>query len=244
VKVMLLAAGKGTRMFPLTAHTPKPLLKVGGLSLIEHQILKLRANGFTEFVINHAWLGKQIETALGDGSRYDVSIQWSREAEPLETAGGILQALSLLGTEPFMIVNADIWTNYPFASLRHKLNSGDLAHLVLVPNPEHHPNGDFALDSQQYLQLPDLSGLSELQLQSASQPSAAQLKTYTYSGIAVYSPVLFAGVTDKIYPLLPLLKRAIAEHRASGECFAGEWLDVGTPERLEWLDNKIRGEHE
>jgi N-acetyl-alpha-D-muramate 1-phosphate uridylyltransferase len=243
MKVMLLAAGKGSRMLPLTAHTPKPLLQVGGLSLIEHQILKLRANGFTEFVINHAWLGAQIETALGDGSRYGVRIQWSREAEPLETAGGILQALPLLGTEPFMIVNADIWTDYPFASLRNKLNSGDLAHLVLVPNPEHHRKGDFALDSQLYLQLPHL----QLPLASTgSEPAQSSIynSTYTYSGIAVYSPALFAGVTEKIYPLLPLLKRAIAEHRASGECFAGQWLDVGTPERLQWLDNKIRGQHE
>jgi MurNAc alpha-1-phosphate uridylyltransferase len=223
MKVMLLAAGKGTRMLPLTATLPKPLLKVGGLSLIEHQILKLKAAGFTDFVINHAWLGLQIEQALGDGSRYGVHIAWSREDEPLETAGGIVQALPLLGSDPFVLVNADIWTDFDFGRLRTALPANGLAHLVLVPNPQHHPRGDFVLDASAHLLL----------------PGAISATAYTYSGIAVYHPLLFAGVTERKYPLLPLLKNAIAQGRASGQFHAGEWLDVGTPERLHELDHRL-----
>jgi MurNAc alpha-1-phosphate uridylyltransferase len=223
MKVMLLAAGKGTRMLPLTANTPKPLLKVGGLSLIEHQILKLKAGGFTDFVINHAWLGLQIEQTLGDGSLHGVSIAWSREDEPLETAGGIVQALPLLGSAPFLIVNADIWTDFDFSVLRNALRDGGLAHLVLVPNPQHHLRGDFVLAADGQLLLP-------------SQGSAA---TFTYSGIAVYDPALFAGVTERKYPLLPLLKQAIAQQGASGQVHNGDWLDVGTPERLHELDQRL-----
>ena len=220
MKAMLLAAGKGTRMLPLTATTPKPLLTAGGRTLIEHQIRKLKAAGFTEFVINHAWLGAQIEAALGDGSKLGVKIGWSREGEPLETAGGILRALPLLGTEPFVIVNADIWTDYSFAKLRTALSKNDLAHLVLVSNPEHHPRGDFSL----------ASGRLE-QLQTTQR--------YTYSGIAVFHPQLFAGMSDGKAPLLPLLQKAIALGRASGEFFDGDWVDVGTPERLAALDRRI-----
>jgi MurNAc alpha-1-phosphate uridylyltransferase len=223
MKAMLLAAGKGTRMLPLTEHTPKPLLKAGGRSLIEHQIRKLAAAGFTELVINHAWLGAQLEQALGDGSSYGVSIAWSREHEPLETAGGILQALPLLGASPFLVVNADIWTDYPFAALRASLRDGMQAHLVLVGNPEHHQRGDFVLNESGHLALP------------AAQADV----TYTYSGIAVYHPALFAGVSERRHPLLPVLKKAIAAQVASGEVFTGTWLDVGTPERLQWLDAQL-----
>lgn len=223
MKVMLLAAGKGTRMLPLTEFTPKPLLKAGGLSLIEHQIVKLKTAGFSDFVINHAWLGMQIEQALGDGSRYGVRIAWSREDEPLETAGGIVQALPLLGAAPFAVVNADIWTDFDFARLHGALPANGLAHLVLVPNPAHHPRGDFTLAADSQLLLP--------------QPGDAT--THTYSGIAVYEPALFAGVTERKYPLLPLLKSAIAQHRASAQLHAGDWLDVGTPERLHELDQRL-----
>ncbi|MES2606163.1 MAG: nucleotidyltransferase family protein [Pseudomonadota bacterium] len=223
MKVMLLAAGKGTRMLPLTAATPKPLLKVGGLSLIEHQILKLKATGFVDFVINHAWLGMQIEQALGDGSRYGVRIAWSREEEPLETAGGIVQALPLLGAEPFLIVNADIWTDFPFAELKTALPAGGLAHLVLVPNPSHHPRGDFVLHADRQLALP-------------APPNDS---TFTYSGIAVYHPSLFANVSERKYPLLPLLKQAIAENKATAQVHRGQWLDIGTPERLQELDSQL-----
>lgn len=220
MKAMLLAAGKGTRMLPLTATTPKPLLKAGGVTLIEHQIRKLKTAGFTDFVINHAWLGPQIEAALGDGSRLGVTILWSREGEPLETAGGIVRALPLLGAKPFAIVNADIWTDYPFVKLKTALAANDLAHLVLVPNPEHHTRGDFSLTS------------GRLHQQQNAQ-------RYTYSGIAVFHPQLFAGMSDGKAPLLPLLQKAIGLGRASGAVFDGDWVDVGTPERLAALDRRV-----
>lgn len=223
MKVMLLAAGKGTRMLPLTAATPKPLLKAGGLTLIEHQIRKLQAQGFAEFVINHAWLGMQIEQALGDGSALGVSIQWSREEEPLETAGGIVRALPLLGPEPFAVVNADIWTDYPFAALKTALRTDDLVHLVLVSNPAHHPAGDFALSTAGRL-----------------LPKAVATPSYTYSGIAVFDPHLFAGMAGGKAPLLPLLNKALAQARAGGTRFDGAWIDVGTPERLAALDAHLR----
>lgn len=222
MKAMLLAAGKGTRMMPLTATTPKPLLKAAGLSLIEHQIVKLRGAGFTDLVINHAWLGMQLETALGDGSKHRVTIAWSREDEPLETAGGIVQALPLLGAGPFVVVNADVWTDFRFARLRLALKEGKQVHLVLVPNPEHHPRGDFSLGEQGNLLLPQ-----------------AGLPTYTYSGIAVFDPSLFAGVSERKYPLLPLLKEAIASGTATAQVYRGEWSDIGTPERLRELDRRL-----
>jgi N-acetyl-alpha-D-muramate 1-phosphate uridylyltransferase len=221
MKAMLLAAGKGTRMLPLTATTPKPLLKAGGVTLIEHQIRKLKAAGFTDFVINHAWLGAQIEAALGDGNKLGVQISWSREGEPLETAGGIVRALPLLGAEPFALVNADIWTDYAFVKLKTALGQKDLAHLVLVPNPEHHPRGDFSIAA------------GRLQQQQDAQ-------RYTYSGIAVFDPGLFAGIGDGRAPLLPLLQKAIGLGRASGEVFNGSWIDVGTPERLAALDASLQ----
>lgn len=223
MKVMLLAAGKGTRMQPLTAHTPKPLLRAGGMTLIEHQIHKLARAGFDELVINHAWLGEQLEQALGDGAALGVNIQWSREKQPLETAGGIIQALPLLGEEPFAVVNADVWTDYPFEQLRHVLKASMQAHLVLVPNPTHHPKGDFVLCEGK-----------------VQQPEYSQnYQSYTFSGIAVYRPVVFAGVKEKKYPLLPLLNKAIAHSAASGELFTGTWIDIGTPQRLHELDQHL-----
>lgn len=226
MKVLLLAAGKGTRMLPLTATTPKPLLRAGRYSLIEHQIRKLRAQGFRELVINHAWLGLQLEQSLGDGSGLGVHISWSPEGEPLETAGGIVRALPLLGKEPFAVVNADIWTDYSFARLRTALAPADLIHLVLVPNPPHHPAGDFTVD--------DAGRLGLRETGAASRP------TFTYSGIGVYHPALFAGLADGSRPLLPLLKQAIAAGRASGELAVGDWIDVGTPERLAALDQRLQ----
>jgi MurNAc alpha-1-phosphate uridylyltransferase len=225
MKVMLLAAGKGTRMLPLTQHTPKPLLQAGGRTLIEHQILKLKAAGFHEFVINHAWLGQQLEDALGDGAQLGVQINWSREDEPLETAGGIIQALPLLGPAPFAVVNADIWTDFPFARLHGALAPGNLAHLVLVPNPAHNPRGDFVLGAQRQLKLRDSEGEA----------------THTFSGIAVYHPEFFSGISERKYPLLPLLQQASRNQRASAELFEGEWQDIGTPERLRALDLSLTG---
>lgn len=224
MKVMLLAAGKGTRMLPLTLERPKPLLEAGGRSLITHQILKLREAGFRDFVINHAWLGEKLEAALGDGSALGVHIQWSPEGEPLETAGGIVRALPLLGTEPFAVVNADIWTDYPFARLLQGLPAGRLVRVVLVANPAHNQKGDFCLAADGSL----------LPRAAQAGPSA------TFSGIAVYDPKLFARLEEGSRPLLPVLLDAISRGQASGEQFAGTWIDIGTPERLADLDTLLQ----
>ena len=212
MKAMILAAGKGERLRPLTLHTPKPLVRAGGTPLIEFHVRALAAAGFTELVINHAWLGQQIEVCLGDGSRFGLRIAYSAEGEPLETGGGIQRALPLLGEAPFLVVNGDIWTDYDFARLRRPLQG--LAHLVLVDNPAHHPAGDFSLRG----------GL----VQAAAEGGAA----LTYSGIAVLHPQLFAGCQPGAFKLAPLLRAAMAEGRVGGEHFAGRWIDVGTHERL------------
>jgi MurNAc alpha-1-phosphate uridylyltransferase len=225
-KVMLLAAGKGERMQPLTTHIPKPLLRAGEYSLIEHQLLKLARAGFQDIVINHAWLGAKLESTLGDGSKYGVNISWSPEIEPLETAGGIIHALGLLGAFPFLVVNGDVWTDYPFANLRHALKAQYLAHLVLVPNPPQHRHGDFAL-----------TDTGRVQLREEGSPS----KTFTYSGIAVYHPQFFRGNYPERCALLPLLEKAIVAGQVSGEIFNGQWLDIGTPERLQALQDQLAG---
>ncbi len=213
MKAMLLAAGLGTRMRPLTDHTPKPLLPVAGRPLIEHHLLRLKAAGFTEIVINHAWLGEQIEAALGDGSRLGLSIRYSPEGmPPLETGGGILRALPLLGDAPFLIISSDIWIDHPLSPLRER--AIDLAHLVLVDNPPHHPGGDFALAAD------------------GRVTEAGEERRLTYSGLAVLHPRLFDGCEPGVFPLRPLLAKAMAAGAVSGERHGGQWLDVGTPERL------------
>ena len=226
MKAMVLAAGKGERMLPLTLSTPKPLLEAGGRPLIHHQVAKLAAAGFTDLVVNHAWLGEQVEAALGDGSALGVAITWSREGEPLETAGGIIQALPFLaegeGAASFASINADIWTDFPFGSLSPIDGNEIQAHLVLVDNPAHHPEGDFVLEAGRVREARD--GETKL----------------TYSGIAVYHPSLFAGIAPGKRPLVPLLKQAMAEGTVSGEYFAGQWFDIGTPERLQELDMLLR----
>jgi len=212
MKAMILAAGKGERMRPLTLTTPKPLVRAGGVPLIEYHLRALAAAGFGEIVINHAWLGQQIEDYLGDGSRYGVSIQYSPEGEPLETGGGIFRALPLLGDEAFVVVNGDIWTDYDFNALRQPI--AGLAHLVLVDNPAHHPAGDFILvDGQVRDGQPDV-------------------QTLTYSGIAVLHPDLFKDCSDGAFKLAPLFRKAMAEGQVSGERLDGHWVDVGTYERL------------
>lgn len=226
-KVMLLAAGKGTRMRELTQATPKPLLKAGGRSLIEHQIVKLRDAGFTELVINHAWLGAQLEAALGDGSALGVNITWSPENEPLETAGGIARALPLLGDEPFAVVNADIWTDFDFRALSNALGANDDAHLVLVPNPPQHPRGDFGINAEGRL------------IARPAPPGNA----YTFSGIGVYRPHLFHDLPLATYPLLPILEQCIRSGTASALVHEGEWADIGTPERLAALDAQLSAQH-
>lgn len=219
MKAMILAAGKGERMRPLTLHTPKPLVPVAGVPLIEYHLRALAAAGFTDVVINHAWLGQQIEDHLGDGSRWGLSIRFSAEGEPLETGGGIFKALPLLGDEPFVLVNGDIWTDYDFTRLRQPLQGQ--AHLVLVDNPGHHGAGDFRLDAGE---VRDGEGASD---------------TLTYSGIAVIHPALFAGCQAGAFKLAPLLRHAMASGQVSGEHFRGHWVDVGTLERLAEVEHLL-----
>lgn len=213
MKAMILAAGKGERLRPLTLHTPKPLVPVAGVPLIEYHLRALAAAGIREVVINHAWLGAKIEAHLGDGARFGLSIAYSPEGEPLETGGGILHALPLLGEQPFIVVNGDIFTDYPFENLCRPLPG--LAHLVLLDNPAHNQQGDFQL-------LAD----GQLQDAQAGQPSL------TYSGIAVLSPQLFADCTPGAFKLAPLLRNAMGLGLVSGERYAGRWIDVGSYERL------------
>jgi len=215
MKAMILAAGKGERLRPLTLHKPKPLLEVGGKPLIEYHLHALANAGFKQVVINCAWLSEQLIQHLGDGSRFDVQIKWSKEAPALETAGGIKHALPLLGDAPFLLVNGDIWTDYDFARLRHPLAEDCDAHLVLVDNPPHHPQGDFALSEGKISQNP-------------------QHPRLTYSGIALINPKLVADCPTGIaWPLAPLLHQGAAKGRLSGEQHKGCWLDVGSHERLD-----------
>lgn len=223
MKAMILAAGKGERLRPLTLHTPKPLIRAGGVPLIEYHLRALAAVGFTEIVINHAWLGQQIEDHLGDGSRFGVHIQYSAEGEPLETGGGIFKALGLLGDNPFVVVNGDIWTDYDFAALRNAPTG--LAHLVLVENPAHNTHGDFSLIDTHV---------------KDAQPGSS---TLTYSGIAVLTPQLFEGCAAGAFKLAPLLRKAMAQGRVTGERLKGHWVDVGTHERLAEVDALIKGAH-
>lgn len=212
MRAMILAAGKGERMRPLTLNTPKPLIPVAGVPLIEYHLRALARAGFTEVVINHAWLGEKIEAHVGNGERFALQVTYSRETQPLETGGGIFQALKYLGDKPFVVINGDIWTDYDFAALRRPL--AGLAHLVLVPNPEHHPEGDFLLQDGQ-VQVPSTS-----------------VDTLTYSGIAVLHPQLFADSAAGAFKLAPLLRFAMRDGDVSGEQFDGHWIDVGTQERL------------
>ncbi|MGP0173196.1 N-acetylmuramate alpha-1-phosphate uridylyltransferase MurU [Pseudomonas sp. NCHU5208] len=220
MKAMILAAGKGERLRPLTLHTPKPLVKAAGTPLIDYHVHALAAAGFTELVINHAWLGQQIEDHLGDGARFGLRIAYSPEGEPLETGGGIFKVLPLLGDEPFAVINGDIFTDYPFAELRKPL--AGLAHLVLVDNPAHHPQGDFILHQGQV------------------HDAATDGERLTYSGIAVLSPALFAGCKPGAFKLAPLLREAMAAGQVSGERHDGCWIDVGTHERLAEVERLLQ----
>ncbi len=224
MKAMILAAGRGERMRPLTDHTPKPLLQAGGKPLIAWHIERLVGAGITDLVINHAHLGTQIEHALGDGSRFGANIRYSAEGAALETAGGIAFALHQLGSEPFAVVNGDIYCDYDFArlfSIAERMRDGlDTVHLVLVDNPAHHPDGDF--------------GLNLGRLTNA-------VPKWTFSGIGLYRPALFATMKRGAKaPLAPLLREQIALGRAGGEHYLGLWVDVGTPQRLDELDKKLR----
>jgi MurNAc alpha-1-phosphate uridylyltransferase len=216
---MILAAGRGERMRPLTEHTPKPLLEVAGEPLIARHIRRLAAAGVGQLVINVSHLAEQIESYCGDGSRWGVEIAWSRESQPLETAGGIVRALPLLGDAPFLVVNGDIWTDYDFADLVNPGNCAEgQAQLVMVANPPQHPLGDFLLKDGRLAHRSDAeAGL-------------------TYAGIGLYSRAFFSGSDDSVAPLRPLLDRAIADGRLLGLRYPGRWEDVGTPERLRALN--------
>lgn len=224
---MLLAAGRGERMRPLTDHTPKPLLEVGGKPLIVWHIEKLANAGISELVINHAHLGAQIEQVLGDGRQFGVHIRYSPEAHALETAGGIAYALPLLGDAPFAVINSDIFCDYDFAQLPEWAailqSSGDSTHLVLVDNPPHHHNGDFLLHNGRIIPGNDTSPL------------------LTFSGIGIYQPALFKAIArGSVAPLAPLLRSQIALGKVSGEHHRALWMDIGTPQRLAELDSRIR----
>jgi len=224
MKAILLAAGRGERMRPLTDHTPKPLLQVGGKSLIVWHIERLVRAGITDLIINHAHLGMQIEQALGDGSMFGATIRYSDEGTALETAGGIAFALSLLGDEPFAVVNGDIYCDYDFSRLPEmagQMRHGqDSVHLVLIDNPVHNPKGDFGLNGSRVTETPP---------------------KLTFSGIGLYEPSLFTSIArGSKAPLAPLLREKIALGKASGEYHHGLWVDVGTPQRLNELDKQLR----
>jgi MurNAc alpha-1-phosphate uridylyltransferase len=217
---MVLAAGRGERMRPLTDAQPKPLLMVGGRRLIDYHLERLAAAGFRDVVVNTAWLGDMIPAALGSGGQYGLAITYSHERpEALETGGGIFQALPLLGSGPFLLVNGDVWTDIDFGALRREPPAGSLAHLVLVRNPPQHPRGDFRLEQ--------------------GQVSEDEGLRHTYSGVGIYRPEFFAGCEPGRFPLLPLLRRAIAQRALSGELHEGRWYDIGTPERLAALDVEL-----
>jgi N-acetyl-alpha-D-muramate 1-phosphate uridylyltransferase len=220
MKAMVLAAGRGERMRPLTDREPKPLLRVGGRRLIEYHLLRLAAGGFREVVINTAWLGDMIPAVLGSGAQYGLAITYSHERpEALETGGGIFQALPLLGSGPFLLVNGDVWTDMDFGALRRPPPTGSLAHLALVPNPPQHARGDFRLEQ--------------------GWVSEDEGLRHTYSGIGIYRPEFFEGCRPGKFPLLPLLRRAIAQRALSGEVYEGRWYDIGTAERLASLDAEL-----
>jgi MurNAc alpha-1-phosphate uridylyltransferase len=243
MKAMILAAGRGERMRPLTDTTPKPLLKVAGQCLIEYHIKALVKAGVTQLLINHSWLGEQIELALGDGSQYGAEIQYSPEATALETAGGIINALSFLNEEPFIVANGDIFTDYPFENLL-KLKMTKLAHLVLVDNPQHHPQGDFYYQNNTVLN-PGNTVLNQNNTvlnpnNKVSKPSDdISQRRYTYSGIALYDPEFFHGLAAGKQALGPLLRAAMDNYQVSGEYYHGFWLDIGTPERLYELEKEL-----
>ena len=214
-------------MRPLTDRTPKPLLTVAGRPLLEHHILNLKSAGFDELIINASHLGEQIAAFCGDGSHWGVSIRVSHEDEPLETAGGIVKSLHWLSSDPFLVVNGDVHTDYPFTRLRNQVLQEASAHLVLVDNPPHHQSGDFVLNPESnHIHLPD-------------PHSVAAGDALTFSGVALYHPTFFAGLSEGKRPLKPLFDRAMATGTLTGEHFQGLWIDVGTPERREALNHQL-----
>lgn len=224
MKAMLFAAGLGTRLRPLTLQTPKPLLPVAGKALIVHHVERLVAAGIRDLVVNLSWLGEQIEQALGDGARWGARISYSREpGAPLETGGGIRRALPLLGGEPFLVVSADVWCEFPLEELAAGgLPSNAEAVLLMVPNPPQHPEGDFRLQADGRLLRGALEGTP-----------------CTYSGIGLLSPQLLQGWNEEVFPLREPLRAAAARGRLHGRCWQGDWEDVGTVDRYEALNRRL-----
>ncbi len=217
---MLLAAGRGERLRPITDTLPKPLVEVAGKPLIAYHLEALARSGVREVIVNLSWLGGLIRAALEEGDRYGLRITYSEEGpEPLETGGGIFKALPLLGPEPFLVVNADIWTDMEF-SRNLPLEHDAHARIVLAPNPSHHPQGDFGVENGLVVERPS--------------------DRFTYTGVGLYRPEFFAGCQPGKFPMLPLLRRAIAARRLRGEVFHGRWCDAGSPERLARLDASVR----
>lgn len=218
MKAMILAAGRGERLRPLTDETPKPLIKVAGKSLIEYHLENLARAGFKEIIINTAWLAEKIHQQLGDGSDYGVAIHYSDEGKALETAGGIIHALPLLGDESFLVINGDIWCDFDFSTLEN-LKPSAQAHLILVDNPEHNSSGDFSLQH----------GLIE----NIGEPMS------TYSGIGIYTANFFEGQNTGSLPLAPILRKKCEASLITGELYNGMWTDVGTTQRLEKLEKRL-----
>jgi N-acetyl-alpha-D-muramate 1-phosphate uridylyltransferase len=221
MKAMILAAGRGERMRPLTDALPKPLLAVGGKPLIEYHIEALVASDIPEIVINLAWKGAMIRDALGNGSRLGAKITYSDEGDAaLETGGGIFNALELLGPEPFVVVSGDVWTDFPLSRCQSALDDADMAHFVVVPNPDFHTRGDF--------------GLSGRRLTTTGE-------RYTYANIGVMRPAFFSGCRAGCFPLAPRMYEWIERGRVSGELYRGQWENVGTPAQLHALDRRVSG---
>ncbi|MCC2605129.1 nucleotidyltransferase family protein [Planctobacterium marinum] len=218
---MILAAGRGERMRPLTDILPKPLLPLNGKPLMQYHLEKLQNTGIKRVIINHAWLGHKIEAAFGDGRQFGFDIHYSAETEALETAGGIVKALPLLGDAPFLVVNGDVYADVDFAPLLHSPLQA-LAKLLLVTNPEHHPEGDFSL------------------VDGKLREKQPQLNSFTFSGIALYHPDFFAGLRPEKMRLAPLIRKHIATGQVQGEWHRGKWCDVGTPERLAQLEEELQ----
>lgn len=219
MKAMILAAGRGERLRPLTDECPKPLLPIDSKPIIEHTITNLVDSGITEIIINLSWKASLIREMLGDGNQFGANLSYSDEGgEALETAGGIQKALSFFEGQPFLVVNGDIYSDYPYSNLLDK--PVEHAYLVLVPNPDHHPQGDFGLESNLVV-----------------NQTAQQL---TFSGIGVYHPVLFESLQPGRHPLGPLLRESIARGKVKGECYSGVWMDIGTVQRyhavIQWLN--------
>ena len=224
MKVMILAAGEGRRMRPLTLHTPKPLLKVAGVSLIEHHLMRLKEAGFNDVLINVAYLGQKIVDEIGDGTEFGMEIDYSFEPEPLETGGALYAALPFLGEETFLLLNADIWIDFPLQNLAERsLSDEEECHLVLVDNPPHHPTGDFSLDGEKLIPKKEMA--------------------FTYSGLALIKPCFiseYPECRDK-FPLKEVFEWGMDRGVVTGEHYSGFWNDIGSPERLEDLEKKLKG---